>query len=218
MNCSGLRTSRARFSVSSARVRLPTPDVNLPERRQRDPQAVRRPRFLLELDAPLGQRQRFLVPMLHRGDVRLVAEDRRQHVACLRGHGQPLGMAHRDERLFEPPFLRQRHARQRMDHGQMPPVARGVQGRRGRGQVLPDDRADRRPAGSRAPARIGRGRWTGNRAPARPGAGLWSGTRCRGTARPARRPPGRACARGRTVWPGSARSRASGGRPRASVA
>ena len=49
-------------------------------------------------------------------------------------------MAHRDERLFEPPFLGERHAGQRVHHRQMPPVARGVQRRCGRCQVLPDDR------------------------------------------------------------------------------
>ena len=49
-------------------------------------------------------------------------------------------MAHRDERLFEPPFLGERHAGQRVHHRQVPPVARGVQRRCGRGQVLADDR------------------------------------------------------------------------------
>ena len=115
-------------------------DVNLPERGQRDAESVRRPGFLLELHASLGQRQRLLVPMLHRGDVRLVSEDRREDVARLRGNGQPLRVAHRNERLFEPPFLGERDARQRMNHGQVTPVAGGVQRRCGRGQVLANDR------------------------------------------------------------------------------
>ena len=101
---------------------------------------MRRPAFLLELHAPLGQRQRFLVAVLHRRHVRLVSEDGCQDVSRLRGNGQPLRMAHRDERFFEPPFLGERHAGQRVHHRQVPPIARGVQRRCGRCQVLADDR------------------------------------------------------------------------------
>ena len=41
-------------------------------------------------------------------------------------------MAQRRHRLVEPAFLRQRDAGQRMDHREVPAIAGGVQGRRGR--------------------------------------------------------------------------------------
>ena len=76
MNCSGLRTSSARLSASSARLQVAEPDADLAERGERDAEPVRRARLLLQLDAALGERQRLLVPVLHHRHVRLVAADR----------------------------------------------------------------------------------------------------------------------------------------------
>jgi hypothetical protein len=87
------------------------PDANLPQRGQRDPEPVRRSGFLLELDAALGQRQRILVPVLHRSDVGLVAADGGQHVPGLGRRGEALGMPHRHQRLLEPSLLREGDAR-----------------------------------------------------------------------------------------------------------
>ena len=120
---------------------IPDPHVNLPQRRQRDAEAVRRAGLPLELDAALGQRQGLVVAMLQRGDVRLIAVNRRQDVASLHGDRQPLGMAHRDQRLLQPALLSQRDARQRVHHRQIPPIAGGVKGGGGGGEMLPDDGA-----------------------------------------------------------------------------
>ena len=97
------------------------------------------PASLLQLDAALGERQRLVVAVLHQRDVRLVAADRRQDVAGVDHHREPLGLAQRRHRLVEPAFLRERHARQRVDHRQVPAVAGGVKRRRRLRDVLADD-------------------------------------------------------------------------------
>ena len=97
------------------------------------------PRLLLQLDAALGQRQRLLVAVLHHRDVRLVAAHRRQHVAGLDDQREPLGLAQRGHRFVEPPFLRERDARQRVDQREVAPIAGGVQRRGGLRDVLADD-------------------------------------------------------------------------------
>ncbi len=139
MKCSGLRTSSARLSTSSARFRLPTRTQICPSDARATPSAVRRARLLLQRDAALGERQRLIVPVLHQRDVGLVAADRRQHVARLDDDGEPLGLTQRRDRLVEPSFLRERHAGERVHHREVTPVARGVQRGGGAGDVLADD-------------------------------------------------------------------------------
>ncbi len=139
MNCSGLRTSSARLSASSARLRLPSRTQIWPSEASATPSPWGVPALLLQLDAAFGERQRLLVPMLHQRDVGLVAADRRQDVAGLDEHRQALGLRERRHRLVETSFLRERHARQRVHHRQVPAIADGMERRRRLGQVLADD-------------------------------------------------------------------------------
>ena len=78
--------------------------------------------------------------VLHQRDVRLVAAHRREDVAGFRDHRETLRLAERGDGLVQAPFLRQRHARQRMDHGEMASIACGVQSGGRLGDVLPHDR------------------------------------------------------------------------------
>ena len=115
------------------------PHADLPERGERDAEAVRRARLLLQLDAALGQRQRLVVAVLHHRHVRLVAAHRRDDVAGSDHQRQPLGLAQRRHRFVEAAFLRERDAAQRVDQREVAPIAGGVQ-RRGRlRDVLADD-------------------------------------------------------------------------------
>ena len=116
------------------------PHADLAERGQRDAQAVRRARLLLQLDAALGQRQRLIVAVLHHRHVRLVAADGRDDVVGVDHQREPLGLPQRGHRFVEPSLLGERDAAQRMDQRQVAAVAGGVQ-RRGRlRDVLADDR------------------------------------------------------------------------------
>jgi hypothetical protein len=95
--------------------------------------------LLLEFHAALGERERLVVPMLHQRDVGLVAADRRLHVPGFDEERQALGLGEGGHGLVQPALLRQRHARERVHHRQVAPIANGVQ-RRGRlRQVLADD-------------------------------------------------------------------------------
>ena len=218
MNC--MRAAHVERAVQRLFGALEIPDAhaNLTERGERDAETVRRPRLLLELDAAFGERQRLVVTVLHQRHVRLVPVDRGEHVAGLDHQRQPLGVAQRRHRLVQTAFLRERDARERVDHRQMPAIAGRVQ-RRGRaGDVLADDARRRRPGGSRGRARSGRGRWRANRARAR--ACLSARVR---KAMPRDGSPrataSRPCIRQRSDRrAGSSRSRSSGGRPSASVA
>ena len=120
-------------------VEVAEPDTDLAERGERDAEPVRRAPVLLQLDAAFRQRPRLLVPMLHQRDVRLVATDRGQHVPGLDEHGQPLGLRERRHRLVEASLLREGHARERVHHRQVPPVADGMERRRRLRQMLADD-------------------------------------------------------------------------------
>ena len=113
-------------------LQIADPDADLAERGKRHAEAVRRAGLLLEVDASFGERQRLLVPMLHQRDVRLVPAHGRQHVARFDHDGQTLGLAERRDRFVEPPFLRERHARQANA-----PSRGGVDRRRRAGQRRP---------------------------------------------------------------------------------
>ncbi len=116
------------------------PDADLPERRERHAEPMRRAPLLLQLDAALREAERLLVTVLHQRHVRLIAADRRQDVDGLDEQRKPLGLRQRRHGLFEPPFLRERDSRQRVHHRQVPPVANGVKRRCCLGEVLADDR------------------------------------------------------------------------------
>ncbi len=120
-------------------VQAAEPDAYLSERGERDAQTVRRTALLLQFHAALGERQRLVVPVLHQRDVGLVAADSRQHVPGLDEQRQPFRLRESRHRLVQPAFLRERDARQRVHHRQVPAVADGVQRRSGLRQVLPDD-------------------------------------------------------------------------------
>ncbi len=120
-------------------LQLAQPHADLPERRQRHPQAVRCARLLLQLHASLRQGERLLVPVLDQRHVCLVAAHRREDVPGLHHQRQPLGMPQRGHRLVESPFLRVGDAREGMDHREMAAVPGGVQRGGGLGDVLADD-------------------------------------------------------------------------------
>ena len=117
------------------------PHGNLTERGERYPEAVRRARLLLQLDAAFGERERLVVPMLHHRDVCLIAAHGRHHVPCLDHEREPLRMAERPHRFVEPPLLRQRHSRKRVDQRQVTKVPRGMERGCGLRDVLPHDGA-----------------------------------------------------------------------------
>ncbi len=73
---------------------------------------MRRARFLLQLDAALGELQCLIVPVLHHRDVGLIAAHGRDDVSGADHHREPLGLPQRRHRLVEAPFLRQRDAAQ----------------------------------------------------------------------------------------------------------
>ena len=109
-------------------IQIPEPDANLTEGRQRDAKTMRCARFLLQFNAAFRQGERRLVPVLHERNVRLIAAHGREDVAGFNLDGQPLRLAQRGHGLVQPSFLGQRHARERVDHRKMPPVACRVQG------------------------------------------------------------------------------------------
>src|SRR5262249_29357750 len=116
------------------------PDADLPERGERNAETVRRAGFLLQLDAALGERQRLVVPVLNRRDVRWVAAGGRGGAAGRGGGGEPLGLAEGGHRFVEPPLLRERDAAQRVHQRQAALITRRVQRRRRLRDVLADDR------------------------------------------------------------------------------
>jgi hypothetical protein len=115
------------------------PHADLAERGERDAEPVWCPGLFLQLDAALGQRQRLIVPVLHQGDVCLVAANRGEHVAGVDDESHPLGLPQSGHRFVETPLLRERNARQRVHHRQLTAVASRVQGRGGLGQMLAED-------------------------------------------------------------------------------
>ena len=115
-------------------------DADLPQRCQRDREAVAGPRRLSSDDAALRERQRLFVTMLQHHHVRLVAAHRRQHVVGLDDGCQALGLAERRHRLVVASELGERDARERVHEREMAPVAGRVEGRRGLPDVLADDR------------------------------------------------------------------------------
>ncbi len=121
-------------------VQAPEPNADLAERGERHAKAVGRPSALLELDAAVGERQRLLVAVLHQRDVRLIAADRRQHVARFDEQGEALGLRQRRHRFVEPALLSERDSRQRMHHCEVAPIADGMERRRRLRQVVADDR------------------------------------------------------------------------------
>jgi hypothetical protein len=100
---------------------------------------VRRTTLLLQFHAALGERQRLVVAVLHQRHVGLVAADRREDVPRLDEQCQPFRLCESRHRLVQTAFLRERDARERMHHGQVPAVANGVKRRSRLGQVFPDD-------------------------------------------------------------------------------
>ena len=119
---------------------VPEPHADLSQRRERHTQAVRRAGVLLQLDAAFRERQRLIVTVLHQRDVRLIAAHRGKDVAGVHEKGESLRMAQRSHRFVKPPLLSESDARERMDHREVPFVARGVKRRRGLRDVVPDDR------------------------------------------------------------------------------
>ena len=115
------------------------PDANLPERRQRDGEAMPRAMGLVQRDAAFRQRERLLVPVLQHHHVGLVAADRRDHIVGMHHRGEPLGMAQRGHALVVEAQLRERNARQRVHQREVAPVAGRMQRRRGLRDVLAHD-------------------------------------------------------------------------------
>ena len=114
-------------------------DADLPERGQRHRQAVARAVGFVQRDAPLRQRERLLVAVLHHHHVRLVAADRGEDVVGVHQRGKALGLAQRAHRLVVPAQLGERDSRERMDQREVAAIARRVQRRRGLRDVLADD-------------------------------------------------------------------------------
>jgi hypothetical protein len=113
--------------------------ADLSEGRQGHSEAVRRTAALLQFDAPLCQRQRLLVTMLHERNIGLVAADGREHVARLDQHRQAFGLGKRGHRLVQPAFLRERDAGEGVDHREMASVADSVQSGCGLRQMFAND-------------------------------------------------------------------------------
>jgi len=67
-------------------------------------------RLFLKLDTAFRQRQRLIVAVLHQRDVRLVAANRRQHVARFNDDGQALRLPQRRHCLVQPSLLSASHA------------------------------------------------------------------------------------------------------------
>ena len=135
----GLRTSRARCSICSARSSSPSRTKICPSVAS----AIASPRPGLSFSCSATLRSASASACSWRccdhRDVRLVAADDGQDVVGLDHRGQPFGLAEGGRGLVEPSGLRQDHARQRVDEREMPPVAGGVQRRRRLRDVLAHD-------------------------------------------------------------------------------
>ena len=134
-----LRTSSARCSTVSARSRLPTRTQICPSVASATDEARSLAEAFMEIHGALGQRQRLLVAMANQRDVGLVAVHRREHIVGLQHRRHALGLAQRGVGFVVAPGLRQHDRRQRVHHGEVAPVAGGVQRRGGFGDVLADD-------------------------------------------------------------------------------
>ena len=113
--------------------------ADLPERGQRDAETVGRAGFGLKRHAPLGERQRLVVPVLHERHVRLIPADDGDDVVCAGQDGEALGMAQRRHRLVEASVLGKRDTRERVRQREVAAIARGVQRRGGLVEVFADD-------------------------------------------------------------------------------
>jgi hypothetical protein len=100
---------------------------------------MRSARLFLQLHAPLRELEGLIVLVLHQGDVGLVPADRRQDVTGLHDQREPLRLPQCRHRLVQATFLRERDARQGMDHRQMAPATRRMERRRCLRDVLSDD-------------------------------------------------------------------------------
>jgi hypothetical protein len=100
---------------------------------------VRRSGLLLQLDAALDESKRLIVPVLHQRHVRLISVDSCEDVSRLDHESEPLCVTQRRHCLIEPPFLRERHAGERVHHREMPPIASRVQRRGSAGDVFAND-------------------------------------------------------------------------------
>ena len=114
-------------------------DADLAEGGQRDRQAVAGPQAFVQHHAPLGQRERLLVAVLHHHHAGLVAAHGCQDVVGPHRRGKPLGVAQGGHRLVVFADLREQDARQRVHEREMAPIACGVKRGRGLGDVLAHD-------------------------------------------------------------------------------
>jgi hypothetical protein len=98
------------------------------------------PEAFVQVDRAIGERERLLVAVPDQRDVGLVPVHGREHIVGLQQGRHPLGLPQRGIGLVVAPGLGQHDGRERMDHGEVPLVARGVQ-RGGRlRDVLTDNR------------------------------------------------------------------------------
>ena len=177
--------------------------ADLAERGERDRQAGSLAEPLVQIDGALGERERLFVAVANQRDVGLVAVDRRQHIVGLENRGHPLGLAQRRIGFVVAAGLREHDRRQRMHH-----APGGACRRRRAARPRPRRCARarspcRRPAGSTARDRSGRGRWRASRARSRPASGRGCAARWRATARRAQTRRGRAAARDSSARPGA---------------
>ena len=93
----------------------------------------------MEIHGALGERQRLFVAVANQRDVGLVAVDGRQHIVGLQHRRHALGLPQRGVGFVVAAGLRQHDGRQRVHHGEVAPVAGGVQRRGGLGNVFADD-------------------------------------------------------------------------------
>ena len=110
--------------------------ANLPERAERDREAVARAVLLVQRHAALGERERLFVAVLQHHDARLIAADGGEHVVGMHDRRKPLGLTERGHRFVVASQLGERDARQRMHERQVAAIARRVESGRGFGDVL----------------------------------------------------------------------------------
>ena len=113
--------------------------ADLPERGERHREARSLAQAFMEIHGAIGERQRLLIAMANQRHVGLVPIHRGQHIVGLQHRGHALGLAERRVRFVVAPGLRQHDRGERVDHGQVAPVAGGVQRRGGFGNVLADN-------------------------------------------------------------------------------
>ncbi len=102
-------------------------NANLTERGERSRQARALADALVHRDGPLGEGQRLIVPVANQRHIRLVPVDHGEHVVGLNGGGEALGLAEGRGRFVVAAGLRQHRRRQRVDLGEVAPIAGSVQ-------------------------------------------------------------------------------------------